>query len=384
MLHKTPVHSFHVEKGGKMVDFAGWEMPLTYKIPLASGGAYGGVHMEHKQVRESGGFFDVSHMGRISFKGRHARRLVEKLVSRRISDMKPGQCRYALVLNQDGGVKDDVLVYRVGEDDFLLVVNAANREKLVGHFEVVKESLGDAKVKIEDRTFKTAMVAIQGPRVMEVVSKFSKEIPTLKRYRFVEKNLFVMKLIVSRTGYTGEDGVEVILPAGSVKMALNLLLKDLGKPEEALVKPAGLAARDTLRLEAGMALYGHELGEAIAALSSGLDFAMTIDKDEDELGEAYVGMEAVKKLRDAGGPERTLVGMFVDGKRTAREGNTIKAGGEVVGEVTSACVSPTLDRPIAMGYVHRDQAGAGTALQIDTGKAELGAEVTSLPFYKAG
>ncbi|MEM1166619.1 MAG: glycine cleavage system aminomethyltransferase GcvT [Planctomycetota bacterium] len=384
-MHRTPVHPFHLEHGAKMVDFAGWEMPLTYRIELEEGGAYGGVHAEHKQVRESGGFFDVSHMGRVSIKGRHARRLVEKLVSRRISDMEPKQCRYALVLNQDGGVKDDVLVYRLADDDFLLVVNAANREKLLGHFEVVKESIDGAVVKIEDRTFKTAMVAIQGPNVMEVVSKFSKEIPSLKRYRFTEKNLFVMKLIVSRTGYTGEDGVEVILPAGSVKMALNLLMKDLGKPGEATVKPAGLGARDTLRLEAGMALYGHELGEDIPALASGLGFAMTIDKDEDERGEPYVGMEAVKRLRDAGGPERTLVGLFVEGKRTARPHcPVVTTAGDEIGEVTSGCVSPTLERCIAMAYVHRDHAAEGTALRVRTEKGELEAAIAPMPFYKPG
>ncbi|MEO1130701.1 MAG: glycine cleavage system protein T, partial [Planctomycetota bacterium] len=244
---RTPLHQFHVERGARMVEFAGWEMPLLYAWP--DGG--GGIIDEHRQVRSSGGFFDVSHMGRVRIKGRHARRLVERLNTRRVSDMQPGQCRYSLVCNEQGGVKDDVLVYRQDDDDFLLVVNAANRTKLLEHFEQVRTS-GELVCDIDDRTSKTAMVAIQGPRVMEMISRFSREIPTLKRYRFVEKNYLVMKLVVSRTGYTGEDGVEVILPANMVTMAMKMLLKDMAEGDDAIVRPAGLGARDTLRLEAGM------------------------------------------------------------------------------------------------------------------------------------
>jgi aminomethyltransferase len=363
-----------------MVDFAGWEMPIMYRWPESIGGG-GGIHDEHKQVRTSGGFFDVSHMGRVKITGRHARRLVERLCTRRISDMQPGQCRYSLMCNEQGGVRDDVLVYRVDEDDFLIVVNASNREKLLPHFEEVK---GDLVCDIEDRTMKSAMVAIQGPKVMDVIGKFSREIPTLKRYRFVEKNFLVMKLVVSRTGYTGEDGVEVILPAPMVSMAMKMLMKDIGSGDTAIVKPAGLGCRDTLRMEAGMALYGHELGEDINALASGLDFAMNLDKDEDERGEAYVGAAALKESRDAGGPPTKLVGLLVEGKRTARAHMRVRSGGADIGEITSACLSPTLERPIAMAYINKDHAEPGTKLAIDTGKGgkTLAAEVTPIPFYK--
>lgn len=375
---RTPLHQFHVERGARMVEFAGWEMPLLYAWP--DGG--GGIIDEHRQVRSSGGFFDVSHMGRVRIKGRHARRLVERLNTRRVSDMQPGQCRYSLVCNEQGGVKDDVLVYRQDDDDFLLVVNAANRTKLLEHFEQVRTS-GELVCDIDDRTSKTAMVAIQGPRVMEMISRFSREIPTLKRYRFVEKNYLVMKLVVSRTGYTGEDGVEVILPANMVTMAMKMLLKDMAEGDDAIVRPAGLGARDTLRLEAGMALYGNELSEDISALASGLDFAMNLDKDEDERGEAYIGMQALKATRDGGGPDRRLVGMWVDGKRSARQGMVIRQGDAEAGVVTSGCASPTLDRCIAMGYVGPEHAEPGTSLVIDTGKGtSFDAEVTSLPFYK--
>jgi aminomethyltransferase len=370
---KTPLHQFHLDYGAKMVEFAGWEMPMMYS----------GIREEHVQVRTSGGIFDVSHMGRVKVQGRHARKLLERLCSRRITDMQAGQCRYSLVCNEQGGVRDDVLVYRLDDDDFLVVVNASNREKLLGHFEAVRSD-GDLKVRVEDQTASTAMVAVQGPKVMEMVGRFSREIPGLKRYRFTVKNLLVMKIIVSRTGYTGEDGVEAILPAGAVSMALKLILKDVDMTEaEALIKPAGLGARDTLRLEAGMPLYGHELAEDLCALSCGVDFAISLDKHEQELGERFVGQDALEKVRDAGGPDRRIVGLSLEGRRTPRQGHGVLAGEEPVGCVTSGCMSPTLDRPIAMALVGREHAEPGTRLAVDAGRARLEAEVVPLPFYKA-
>lgn len=375
---RTPLYDWHVKHGGKMVDFAGWEMPLLYNRE----GQPSGITEEHHQVRRSGGIFDVSHMGRVRISGRHPRRFLERLCTRRISDMTPGQCRYSLVCNDRGGVRDDVLVYKFDDDDYLLVVNASNREKLLGHFEAIR---GDLVVKIDDQTAKTAMVAIQGPRVMELIGRFSREVPTLKRYRFTEKNLLVVKLLISRTGYTGEDGVEVILPGGMVGMAMGLVLKDvkLDAPD-AILKPAGLGARDTLRLEAGMPLYGHELGEETDALASGLDFAMNLDKDQDERGEKFIGCDALRKIKAEGGPRKKLVGLMIEGKRTARQHMAITKNGRAIGEVTSGCLSPTLGASIAMGYVERESAEPGTAMTIDTGKgALLEAKVAPLPFYKA-
>lgn len=369
---RTPLHSFHVENGGKMVDFAGWDMPIMYG---------GGIHEEHMQVRRSGGLFDVSHMGRVKVTGRHARRFLERTCSRRISDMENGQCRYSLVCNEQGGVRDDVIVYRMDEDDYLVVVNGANREKMLGHFEQVR---GDLAVKIDDQTKGTAMVALQGPKIIPMIARISSEIPTLKRYRFTIKNLMIMKLIVSRTGYTGEDGVEVILPGSMVGMALSLLLKDVNaKSADAAVKPAGLGARDTLRMEAGMPLYGHELGEDINALECGVDFAISLDKDQGERGEKFVGMDALKRAIDAGGPKRKLVGVAIEGKRTARQGMAFKAGGREIGVVTSGCLSPTLGHAIAMGFVEIAASEPGTAISIDTGRGILDGKVVKLPFYKA-
>ncbi len=370
---RTALHQFHVDHGGKMVDFAGWDMPIMYAP---------GIIKEHEQVRRSGGLFDVSHMGRVKMTGRHARRLLERVCTRRISDMQAGQCRYSLVCNVEGGVHDDVIVYRMDDDDFLVVVNASNREKMLRHFEAVRSS-NDLTVKIDDQTLSSSMVALQGPKVMDLVSKVSSEVPNLKRYRFAVKNLLITKLIVSRTGYTGEDGVEVILPSTFVGMAMKMLLKDAGvEAEDGLIKPTGLGARDTLRMEAGMPLYGHELGEEINALSCGVDFAIALDKDSLERGEPFVGMEALKKVRAEGGPRRRLVGIAIEGKRTARQGMTMRAGGKDVGVVTSACMSPTLGAPIAMGFVDRDIAAENTAVEIDTGRESVLSGMTrKLPFY---
>jgi len=370
-VNQSPLRAFHERFGAHLVEYAGWEMPLRY----------GSVQDEAKQVRTNGGLFDVSHMGRVWFKGRHARRLVGRLCTRRVSDMKQGQCRYTLICNERGGVRDDALIYRLDDDEFMLVVNAANREKLLDHFASVKAE-DEYKVEIDDRTLKTAMLAFQGPKVMDMISRVSSEVPTLKRYRFTVKNLLVFKLIVSRTGYTGEDGVEVVLPSGMVDTALKLLLKDIDMAAEgADIRPIGLAARDTLRLEAGMALYGHELGEDIDALGCNVGFAINLDKDEGDRPEPFVGQEALKRSRDAGGPARTLVGLVLDGKRTPRQGMTVLAGDTAVGAVSSGCLSPTLDRPIAMAFVERESTEPGTALAVDAGRAKLDAEVVPLPFY---
>ena len=370
-MQQSPLRQFHLDYNAQMVEYAGWEMPIRY----------GSIQEEHRQVRSSGGIFDVSHMGRVKFRGRHARKLLERLCSRKIYDMQIGQIRYSLMCNDTGGVLDDVLVYKLDEDEFLVVVNASNREKLLPHFDRAKEA-GDLTCKIEDETLKTAMIAIQGPNVIDMIAKVSSEVPALKRYRFTIKNFVIMKLMVSRTEYTGEDGVEVILPASAIGMAMKLLLKDV-KPgdENAVIKPAGLGARDSLRLEAGMPLYGHELGEEINALSSGIDFAIALDKDQHERGEVFIGMESLKKTRDAGGPAQKIVGLRVEGKRTPRQGMKVLAGDTEVGAVTSGCMSPTLGFPIAMALVGRDATEEGMTLLIDTGRDRLDATVTPLPFY---
>jgi len=373
-LKKTPLHQYHLDYGGRMVEFAGWEMPIRYS---------GTIREEHEQCRTSGGLFDISHMGRLSIKGLHARRLLERVCSRRIGTMEEGQCRYSFVCNDRGGVRDDVIVNRMDADEFLVVVNGANRAKIVEHMERVIDERG-FKVKLEDRTEKTAMVAMQGPRVMELIGGVSKEIPALKKFRFAVKNLMILKLIVSRTGYTGEDGVEVILPASAVGMALKLLMKDVDTDSaQAQLQPCGLGARDTLRLEAGLPLYGHELDEDRSALSAGMPFAISLDKSEEKDDETFIGQEALLEQQSSGGPGYTLVGLKIDSKRTARQGMRVLSGDEETGTVTSGCLSPTLGESIAMAFVNDGASETGTTLSIDTGKARLDATVVDLPFYKA-
>ncbi len=367
MLH-TPFKRFHSEHEARFVDFAGWEMPIMYRS----------IHEEHRCVREAGGMFDVSHMGRVRIAGPDARRLLERVCTRRVSDMVEGQCRYSLLCNDRGGTIDDILVYRFDED-WLLVVNASNREKVLAH---LAEQAAGRDVRVDDETMRTAMVALQGPKVVPVIAKFSQQVPTLKRYRFCVKNLLGLKMTISRTGYTGEDGVEVIMPASMAPMAVKLLL---GKAEQAgAAAPAGLGARDTLRMEAAMPLYGHELDEDTDPLSAGLAFAVSLDKDADGDGEGFIGQAALKKIA-AEGSGRQLIGIKLAGKRTARQGMEVRVGDRAIGQVTSGCLSPTLGYPIAMAYVESGACGEGDMVGVVAGsRAALDGEVVGLPFYRCG
>ena len=370
-LKRTPFHALHLEHHARMVEFAGYDMPI----------AYGSIIDEHRWCRSSAGFFDVSHMGRLRFSGRHARKFLDHVCTRQILGMQPGMVRYSLICNDRGGCRDDVLVYCVDEDEYLMVCNASNRAKLLGHFAEVK---GDLAFKLADETESTAMVAIQGPKAMELVARMSSTIPTMKRYRFMVKNLVVIKLLVSRTGYTGEDGVEVILPASMAKLALGMVLKDMGG-ETSVVRPVGLGARDTLRMEAGMPLYGHEISEDLDPVSAGLYFAIKFDKGmtggpDDERTGTFIGQEALRRIKEEG-PARRLVGLFVEGRRSPRQGMQVLSAGAVVGETTSGCLSPSLDRGIAMVYVPAALAAEGTALELDlAGKGTAAATVAKLPF----
>jgi len=369
---RTPFYNYHVEHGAKLVDFAGWEMPIMYRSIIE----------EHKQVRAAGGLFDVSHMGRLKITGKDARKLIERIATRRVSDMKENTCRYALVCNEAGGVLDDILVYRY-EDDWMLVVNASNREKIVAHLNAVLAS-EKFNAKLDDQTTSTAMLALQGPKVIEQIARFSSEVPALKRYSFCVKSLLIVKLTISRTGYTGEDGVEVILPARIPDMAMKMILNSGGEEGKAVMQPIGLGARDTLRMEASMPLYGHELDEQTDPLSAGLNFAVSLDKG-DLAGDAgpFIGQPALRKVA-AEGPKRKLVGLKLDSKRTARQGMPLKKNDSTIGTVTSGCVSPTLGYPIAMAYVLAEHSAAGTTMQVALGGSMIDAQVVATPFYKRG
>jgi aminomethyltransferase len=265
----------------------------------------------------------------------------------------------------------------------MLVVNASNREKILEH---LNANTADHKVKITDLTFKTSMLAIQGPNVMEQFERFSKEVPALKRYSFCEKSVLIVKLIISRTGYTGEDGVEVILPSKMPAMALDMLLKSGGSDAEQVLKPAGLGARDSLRLEAGMPLYGHELHEDTNPLSVGIDFAIALDKgetDEDKAADVpgFIGQDALKKFAEEE-PVRKLVGLKLKGRRTPRQGMSVRQNGTQVGTVTSGCLSPTLGYPIAMAMIDTPQAVIGDPVNVQLGSKAADGEIVPLPFYK--
>lgn len=366
-LNRTPFHQYHVDHGGRMVDFAGWELPIRY----------GSIIDEHHQVRTSGGLFDVSHMGRLKFTGRDVVRFLDRICTRQIHGMQDGQCRYSLICNENGGCRDDVLVYRIADGEYMMVCNAANRAKLLEHFDQVR---GDLVFKLEDQTEKTAMVAIQGPKVMDLLANFSSEVPTLKKFRFTRKNLIFAKVLISRTGYTGEDGVEVILPASMAGKAVDMMLKAGGA--EDTIKPIGLGARDTLRLEAGMPLYGHEINEELDPISAGLKFAVKLQKGEEAPQvERFIGQDALQKIAE-NGPTRKLIGLTLDGKRSPRQDMKVLKDGREVGFVTSGCFSPTLDKPIATAYVEADLAEPDQTVQVDFGRQQHDATTCALPFYK--
>ncbi|MDP7070780.1 MAG: glycine cleavage system aminomethyltransferase GcvT [Phycisphaerales bacterium] len=368
-LRQTPFHSFHADHGATLVDYTGWHMPLHY----------GSIIEEHHQVRTSGGMFDVSHMGRLRFTGRDARAFLDSVCTRRINGMQPGQVRYSLVCNEHGGCRDDVLVYCIGESEYIMVCNAANREKLLDHFAAVK---GDRVFKLRDETESTAMVAVQGPKVMELISQFSKEIPDLKRYRFTQKSVLIAKFLVSRTGYTGEDGVEVILPKMVAGQMVKMLIGNVDA-DDTTVRPCGLGARDSLRLEAGMALYGHEITEDIDPLTAGLGFAVTLDKDEHgEDTPRFIGQDALQAIAASGGPKQVLTGLILEGRRAARQGMPVLQEARQIGTITSGCFSPTLEKSIAMAIVDRDARTPGTRIDVDLGRSTAAAEVCELPFLK--
>jgi aminomethyltransferase len=357
---QTPLINFHRDSGARLVDFAGWEMPVYYE----------GLIKEHDYTRQHATFFDVSHMGRVEFHGAGAADFMERLNTRRMGDASVGQCRYSHMCKEDGGVLDDVIVSRL-EDHFLVVCNASNREKLLGWFDQQKTGFD---VTVEDKTMETAMVAIQGPEALETMDRLLPfDLSGLKRYHFMTGRVIGADYFVARSGYTGEDGVEIILPAHLAPTALHMLLSqsaELGRP----IKPAGLGARDTLRTEAGMPLYGHELGEEWDSISAGQGWCVHLDKD-------FIGKAALQKVKE-NGPSRTLVGFEVQSKRTPRHEAPILSNGEQVGFVTSGITSPTLGKVIAMGFVPPELSEVGSAVEMDLGRAKVSAKVVPLPFYK--
>ena len=348
-----------------MVDFAGWSMPVQYQS----------IMDEHHQTRNAVGIFDVSHMGRLYFKGENIDRFLDRLTTRRVAAMDAGKIRYSLMTNESGTILDDVLVYRLGNADgssfYMMVVNASNREKIVGW--LGQNLTAEDNIQIDDRTCETAMIAVQGPKANEVVAKLSDTDPNdFGYYTGGLAEVCGRSVIVSRTGYTGEDGCEIIAEAGDA-MEITAKVHELAK--EIGGGPAGLGARDTLRLEAAMPLYGHELGETINAAQTDLRFAMNF-KDR-----KFVGRSAILKARkDSSLPTR--VGLVLEGRRAARENCDIYVGDQKVGFVTSGTFSPTLKKAISMGYIGKEYAVEGTEVTIDIRGKSAAAKIVPLPFYK--
>jgi aminomethyltransferase len=362
MLKRTPFYEFHVSAGAKLVDFAGWEMPLLYRS----------IVDEHEQTRKSGSIFDVSHMGRLSFSGRDAQAFLNRVLTRNVSEQVVGQSKYSLVCNEGGGILDDVIVSRDAKN-WMMVCNASNRAKLVKYFGDVRRSMG-LDFDMADNTEASGMVALQGPKVIDRLAEVLPiDLWAIKRYHFEAANAVFFKVTIFRSGYTGEDGVEVVLPAKMAGMAIKMLAGAADK-EDATIKPAGLGARDTLRMEAAMPLYGHELNETSDPLSAGLGWAVDLTKD-------FVGAVALREIQQAG-LKRKLVGLELEGKRIARQGTAVKIDEKTVGEVTSGTLSPTLGKSIAMAYVDVNHAAEGTQVMADLKGMNNPAKIVKLPFYK--
>jgi aminomethyltransferase len=350
---RTPLYDWHVAHKGRMVPFAGWDMPVQYA----------GIIPEHTAVRTACGLFDVSHMARLSFDGPDTLPLLEEVFTNSVAAMKDGQVRYGLICREDGGILDDVLVYK-WPYGYAMVVNAGNREKIVAW---LTARAAGKPVKLIDQTFDTALIAVQGPKAVELAAGlFADDVSKLKYYYATPTRYRDTGCMVSRTGYTGEDGFEVGLPnALAVPFWEELIAKG--------AVPCGLGARDTLRLEAAMPLYGHELNEQTDPISAGLGWAVKLDKGE------FVGRQALKELPDT---RPVRVGLELDGKRAAREGSEVFVDGSALGTVTSGSFVPHLQKSIAMAYLPKKYAAPGTPVLIDLRGTKVDAKVVPLPFYK--
>lgn len=360
-MKKTCLYDEHVRLGGKIVEFAGWQMPVQYS----------GVIPEHVNVRERVGLFDVSHMGEIWVTGANAEAALEYLTCNKVSSLYDGKAQYSAILNEKGGVIDDIIVYRFTKDRFLLCVNASNADK--DYEWLVQKNPTDAK--IENASAQYGQIAVQGPRAIELVAPLLKgaDLNQVKYFHFVEGEIVGTKVIVARTGYTGEDGVEIFVQADRTADLWRLLLEHGASYG---VLPAGLGARDSLRLEAALPLHGHELAEDITALESGLGWIVKMDKGD------FIGRSALEKQKAQGVP-RTLVGFFLDEAGIVRQGDTVQTpSGESVGVVTSGTKTPTVNKALGMALVSSKYTDLDTKLSFVVRGRSIAGHVVKLPFYK--
>ena len=352
-----PLDAWHRERGGRMVEFAGYWMPVQYE----------GIIAEHLWTRENAGLFDVSHMGQLYISGEGVEAALEAVLPIDLSTLKLGSVRYSLLLDEDGGVLDDLMVTRWGTG-FYLVVNGATKWDDIGH---LREHLPD-EVTI-NHLDDSALLALQGPQAFAALEPLVSGETPLSALTFMKGAAFKLGGIdawISRSGYTGEDGFEISIPAENAAELAELIC---GQPQ---VKPIALGARDSLRLEAGLPLYGHDMDTEIDPVSADLTFG--INKRRRTEG-GFIGAEPVLKVL-ADGPARKRIGLTLEGRQAAREGALVFSGDREVGRVTSGGFSPSLERPIAMAYVDADLTAAGTALEIDVRGRRLASTVTPMPF----
>jgi aminomethyltransferase len=361
-LRRTPLHAEHVALGGKLVPFAGFEMPVQYPA---------GITAEHRAVREAAGLFDVSHMGEIVVRGPQALDFLQHVTVNDASKIEVGQAQYSAMCLDSGGVIDDLVVYRY-PDRYMLVVNAANAGK---DWQWIEGQSRAFDVGLEDASERTALLAFQGPAARGILEPLASiDVDEVTYYRFREGEVAGMPATISGTGYTGEDGFELYVAAEDAAALWRRLLQE---GEGAGLLPAGLGARDSLRLEMGYALYGNDLDEEHTPLESGLGWVTKLDKGP------FMGRTALLAQKEAGVPRR-LIGLTVSGRGFPRPGYAILSGGEKVGTVTSGTVSPSLGIGIAMGYVEAEKATPGTRLEIDARGRALDAVVVRPPFYTRG
>lgn len=356
MEKKTPLYDVHVEEGGKIVPFAGYLLPVQYE----------GLITEHNTVRTKCGLFDVSHMGQILFKGPGALASLNHLITNDYTNMEVGRVRYGVMCYEDGGAVDDLIVYKFGEESYFVVVNAANKDK---DYKWMSEHLL-ADTTIEDISDSIAQVALQGPLAPQILAKLTdaSKLPTKYYTAVAHVDIDGIDCMVSTTGYTGEGGYEIYTAAEN-GIAIWKKLREAGK-EEGLI-PCGLGARDTLRLEAAMPLYGHELSAEISPVEAGLNFGIKLDHD-------FIGRDALAAMGD---PARVRVGLEVVGRGILREEQDVYIGDEKIGFTTSGTKCPYIDKAIAMAYLPREKSEVGTEVEVDVRGRRVQAKVIPLPFY---
>ncbi|GAB2550092.1 glycine cleavage system aminomethyltransferase GcvT [Leucobacter ruminantium] len=361
----TALHAEHEKLGASFTDFGGWDMPLKYGSELA----------EHRAVREAAGLFDLSHMGEIRVEGPDAAAFLNTALAGNLGVIAVGRAKYSLILAEDGGIVDDLISYRRGENEYLVVPNAGNAPVVAQAF---AERAAGFDVTVTDESAATSLVAVQGPKSVEILLALVPEeqhgiVTDMKYYSADEVTVAGITVLLARTGYTGEDGFELYVPNEQAS-ALWAALLEAGEAHGLI--PAGLASRDSLRLEAGMPLYGNELSRDIDPFEAGLGPVVSFKKEE-----RFVGRDALEAKREAP-RERVLVGLKGAGRRAGRGGYAVLADGEQIGEITSGQPSPTLGYPVALAYVKPEFSEVGTQLAVDLrGKAEP-FEVVALPFYK--